>query len=85
MADTTVTHQPATESTDRTPISEIGGRLAESRGAMFKGHRLQAVGHTGGGQPSPPGLSSSLMLVTDSRRSDTQEEGSLHPQGCPAP
>ena len=39
MADTTITHQPATESTDRTPISEIGGHLAESRGAMLKGAR----------------------------------------------
>ena len=37
MADTTVTHQPATESTDRTPISVIGGHLAESRGATIRG------------------------------------------------
>ena len=37
MAFTTVTHQPATGSTDRTPISEIGGHLAESRGATIRG------------------------------------------------
>ncbi|CAL8351860.1 unnamed protein product [Boreogadus saida] len=37
MAVTTVTHQPAPESTDRTPISVIGGHLAESRGATLKG------------------------------------------------
>ena len=47
MADTTVTHQPATESTDRTPISEIGGHLAESRGAILKGIRGLTFGETG--------------------------------------
>ena len=46
MADTTVTHQPATESTDRTPISEIGGHLAESRGAILKGARGLIFGET---------------------------------------
>ena len=49
MADTTVTHQPATESTDRTPISEIGGHLAESRGAMLKGARGLTFGETRNG------------------------------------
>ncbi|CAL8314604.1 unnamed protein product [Boreogadus saida] len=46
MADTTVIHQPATESTDQTPISEIGGHLAESRGAMLKGARGLTFGQT---------------------------------------
>ncbi|CAL8404548.1 unnamed protein product [Boreogadus saida] len=49
MADTTVTHQPATESTDRTPISEIGGHLAESRGAILKGARGLTFGQTRNG------------------------------------
>ena len=49
MADTTVTHQPATESTDRTPISEIGGHLAESRGAILKGAGGLTFGETRNG------------------------------------
>ena len=41
MAVTTVTHQPATESTDRTPISLIGGHLAERpRTGARKGEAL---------------------------------------------
>ena len=49
MADTTVTQQPATESTDRTPISEIGGHLVESRGVMLKGARGLTFGQTRNG------------------------------------
>ncbi|CAL8309046.1 unnamed protein product [Boreogadus saida] len=64
MADTTVTHQPATESTDRTPISEIGGHLAESRGAILKGARGLTFGETRngseeGGSPRVPTFLSS--------------------------
>ena len=42
MADTTVTHQPATESTNRTPISGMGDTWLDSKGKALKGTREQS-------------------------------------------
>ncbi|CAL8404368.1 unnamed protein product [Boreogadus saida] len=36
MADTTVTHQPATESTNRTPINGMGDTWLDSQGKTLK-------------------------------------------------
>ena len=41
MADTTVTHQPATESTGRTPISGMRDTWLDSQGDASKGSREQ--------------------------------------------
>ncbi|CAL8255278.1 unnamed protein product [Boreogadus saida] len=41
MADTTVTHQPATESTCRTPISGMRDTWLDSQGDASKGSREQ--------------------------------------------
>ena len=44
MADTTVTHQLATESTDRTPINGMGDTWLDSQGTALKGTREQTRG-----------------------------------------
>ena len=41
MADTTVTHQPATESINQTPISGMGDTWLDSKGKALKGTREQ--------------------------------------------
>ena len=41
MADTTVTHQPVTESTNRTPINGMGDTWLDSQGKTLKGTREQ--------------------------------------------
>ncbi|CAL8256654.1 unnamed protein product [Boreogadus saida] len=41
MADTTITHQPATESINRTPISGMGDTWLDSQGKALKGTRAQ--------------------------------------------
>ena len=41
MADTTVTHQPVTESTNRTPFNGMGDTWLDSQGKTLKGTREQ--------------------------------------------
>ena len=47
MANTTVIHQPATESTRRTPISEMGDTWLDSQEDILKGARGLTFGRNG--------------------------------------